>query len=133
MTHNLFTAVSVETLHDIWPWVKEGLEKLRKKCPKSDWLFEDVYTSIRTGQSVLFIVGQQEGFTVVQRQVHPCGPVMFVWILQGELAHYTDELIEQYKDMARKMGARKIRYNSPRKAWVKWGFEPVDIVYEMRV
>jgi hypothetical protein len=136
---SLLTAVDPERLHDVWPWVKTLLDRLYRKAERRgrrpDWLPEDVYASVKSAQAVLFVVGQDEGILVLQRQVRAYGPLLFIWIVVGAgLKHYEQELYAEIESIARRGGMRRIQGNSSFPGWGQWGWlKPVETVYEREV
>lgn len=128
----LFTMVNPELLHDIWSWVRPRLERVIAKNNETGWIPEDIYTSVRTGASALATIGQDDGIIVMQKQVRAMGPVLFVWVLEGEgLDAMQVQLFDELRKIARAMGARKIIQNSPRKGWERVGFKATQVIYEM--
>ena len=132
--------VEPSNLHEYWPLVKIGIEKVREHSADT-WLPEDVYAAIKGGNSSLFIGldGGYEGFIVLSSIPSFDGPVCFIWALYG--TGLTEDLLGKYwgevKQIARDMGARRIEFTSPRPAWarsgIRLGFKPVEVKYRTEV
>lgn len=134
----MLVPVDPRFLAETWEWVREGLVKIIAKT-SDDWLPEDVYTEIRTGNSVLFLIydgHERVGFVVLQGwPAYQAGPRLFIRALWGEphrLVRIRDQLMKALKDEARKIGARVLRMNSPRR-WDADGWTMKQYVYEMDV
>lgn len=108
-------------LRRVWPKVREGLDLM----PAEDWIPEDVFHLIKSGDSALY-VGHNEsgyaGFFVLRRLV---GEFDGSVALHCWLAHNVGDAdvfaaAESYiRDVARNMGAVRITFGSPRKGWGK--------------
>lgn len=100
---------------------------------KSDWLPEDIYAALKNPATFTVAYLVDGGFLIATRQIHNCGPVLFVWTLYAPLKLRREELQREVDLLARNVGAKKIRMHSPRKGWARWGYKPVEIVYEREV
>jgi hypothetical protein len=126
----LLQPIAAEQIREFWPWVRDGLEQLRARFHEH-WIPEDVYASLRGGHSFLFIIGDELGFIIFQRHMDADGPVLFVWIIHGDLVAVHLKVCDEIEAMAREMKARRIRMQSPRKGWAKIDFfTAVQTVYE---
>ena len=124
--------IAPDSLHAVWKDVRAGLEKM----PVSDWIPEDVYHAVRSGESALYIgVGDAGfgGFMVLRKQQTEFSkqPVLHVWLAYSVaepdvLAHGIDTV----REVAKRIGAQKITFGSPRKGWAK-RFPVVDATYEI--
>lgn len=125
-------------LHDVWEWVRTGLQKMIRKT-RDDWHPEDVYTELRTGAAVMHLIyvnHERVGFIVTQ--IWPgyhAGPRLFIralWCEPHTLAPVEQELMDAIGTMARESGCRGIRMNSPRR-WDGRGWKLKQYIYEMEV
>ena len=66
--------------HQVRPGIEEILDCLNKECMMEFWTVEDVYTSIRTNNSVLLL--GEEGFVIVQirNDIYTGVRQFFVWM-----------------------------------------------------
>jgi hypothetical protein len=129
----LFTAVNPERLHDVWDWVRPRLERVIRKNDERGWLPEDVYHSIKCGASTLCTIGEDEGIIVFQRQVRAMGPVLFVWILEGEgIMRYNGRIVDELRAIARSAQCNEIVMHSGRD-YRAFGFKPGYTIYSMEV
>ena len=128
----MLNEVAHNKIDDIWPWVLEGLEKLRAKVP-SDWHPADIYNALRQQKAFLFTIGEDFGFTVLQLLTDVSGVHLFVWVIYGprELAEVEQQLYQALRDKAIALNARSIRMKSPRKGWQRRGWRIKEYVYEI--
>ena len=125
-----------EVAHDkidaLWPWVKDGLEKLALKVP-TDWDVAEVYLALKHQRAVLFTLGQDQGFCILQMLTDSSGPHLFVWALYGpnELAAIEHDLYAALRQKAIALGAKVIRMKSPRKGWQRRGWRVKEFIYEI--
>jgi hypothetical protein len=131
--------VDARYLCDVWDWVRDGLVKIVAKT-RDDWRPEDVYTELRTGAAKLHLIYvEQEMVGFVVTQIWPgyhSGPRLFVRALWGEphaLAPVEVELMDAIRDLARKVGARAVRMNSPRRWDAREGWRLTQYIYETDV
>lgn len=120
-------------LGQFWPWVRAGLVAVEAKCAGVDWTPADVYTALTNGSAYLYVIGQEDGFAIVQRHMGKDGPVLFVWALYGALAAIEDDVLAAIDSVARSIGAAVVRMHSPRKGWQRHGFHVKQYVYEREV
>jgi len=127
--------VPVERLHEDWPLIKEGLEKIIEKI-KPDWIPEDVYHALRSNVSTVHLGyngDEYEGFIVLTPTPDYDGVVLFIWcVYSPSRTNVLETYYEEVVQMARKIGAKKLRFASPRKGWSRM-FEPVTTIYEREV
>lgn len=108
-------------LRAVWPEVKQGLATM----PPDDWIAEDVYHAIRSGESALYVfteAGEFSGFVVLRRLVAEfSGQVScHVWLAYSKSdrdAYLAAEGV--IKATAKQMGASRITFSSPRTGWAK--------------
>lgn len=127
------TPIPADQLHAHWPWVRKGLEEVRKKC-REEWLPEDVYLALKTGNAFLVTL-DNDGFLVLQKHHGFRGPILFVWVVWGphRLQQRQQEIEDGLDDIARGMGAAAIRHHSPFKAWARQGYTEMNRIYQRAV
>lgn len=108
-------------LRGVWPKIRAGLEAM----PPDDWIAEDVYHAIKSGESALHVfteAGQFAGFLVLRRLVAEfSGEVScHIWLAYS-VSHADAYLAAEsfIKESAKRMGASRITFSSPRKGWAK--------------
>lgn len=126
--------ISPQNLRWVWPAVKAGLEKM----PESDWIPEDVYHLIKSGDSALY-VGHDEGaiigFMVLRQLAEEFSGKsrLHVWLAYNtsgqDIRDAAESLILQ---VAKNMQATRITFGSPRVGWAKQ-FPVIDSTYEIPV
>lgn len=126
-------------LYDVWGWVRNGLLACFGRTNER-WRPEDVYLSLKGGQSHLFAIeskGDEVGFTVLQQHADPDGPVLFVWALwvePGAGLPIEAQIVRALEGKAGEIKAKRIRMQSPRRGWARrHQFDAVSTVYERSV
>lgn len=126
-------AIPPGDLRHVWPEVKAGLDKM----PAEDWIAEDVYHAIKSGQASLHIGANPgfAGFLVLEKRITQYSklPTLHVWLAYnaGDADVFTAGL-EMVRATARKVGASKITFGSPRPGWQK-RFPLVTATYEIPI
>ena len=125
--------------HLIKPGIEEILEDLNKDCLQELWTPEDIWTSIKVGESILLL--GDEGFVVFQvRQDKYTGTKQFfVWLGYS----FTPEINvlesshQQLLQLARHYGCEMMQFSSNRRGWIKRakeiGFAVGPTTYSMRI
>ena len=62
----LLRPIAQSELRDYWPWLRAGLEDIAKRY-KSDWIPEDIYGVLRSGNAGASIIGDEDGFIILQQ------------------------------------------------------------------
>ena len=62
------------------------------------------------------------GFFVFQRHTDVDGPVLFVWIMCGSFKPLSEQIKADIDEIGRGIGAKRVRWHSPRKAYEKLGY-----------
>lgn len=120
-----------------WGWIRNGLQTVIGVCQER-WAPEDVWTEVMAGNAFVWRIertGDDIGFLVLRRLLDPDGPVLFIWALYAEpqsLARHGKELFERLREIAHRIGAKRIRMESPRKGWADW-FEAHSTIWEYEV
>lgn len=116
-------------LHDVWEWVRKGLEVTRRRS-KSQWLPEDVYAAIKNGQASLFLI-EDRGFIVLQEVAGASGKELFVWVIWGQLRDIEAELFAWLRECKRKAGAVRVWWRSPRRWDARKDVRLSEYVFEL--
>lgn len=117
-------------IKDTWPMVRKGLERIIEKI-SPDWIPEDVYMALMCGSSTLHLCyteDEYDGFLVLTPVKDYGQSVLFIWCAYGKAKNHMDEI----KEIARQIGAKKIRFASPRKGLSK-RYRPITTIYEEEV
>ncbi len=123
--------VPPERLHDSWGWIRDGLWRVKDKC-NEPWFPEDVIYQL--GAKAAFLYECPGGFFVFQRHVDLDGPALFVWIMCGELMPFREQIKADLQEIARAIGAKRVRFHSPRKGYAKMGFGKMKTtIYELEL
>lgn len=136
-TSSTLTKVSPNELHAAWGVIREGLEKVREYS--EGWIAEDVYHSLKSGFSTLFLVTGPEylGFAVAYESQDWRGKSLHLWcVYNGSDTDILANHLDDFKKMARATGAHSITFESPRN-WERrlkgYGFLPVYTRYALEV
>lgn len=124
--------VHTKDLRKVWDDVRAGLATM----PPEDWIAEDVYHAIKSGESALYVsyeAGTFEGFVVLRRLVSEFAGIVscHIWLAynaSGQDAY--DAAMGLYRTVAKQMGASRITFSSPRPGWAK-RFQPLSTTYEI--
>lgn len=131
----IFTSLTLPQVYARWDWLRAGLLQVIEKT-RARFRPEDVYHSVRTGNAVIYAIGDS-GFIVLQQQFDPDGPVIFVWALwcaSGTAVEVKDDNYLELEKIARTAGAVRIRMHSPLKGWGREAFfEQVSTIFEHEV
>jgi len=124
----------IEDTYELWPWVRKGLIECAAKTQER-YRPEDVYLLLQAKNAYLYVFeddGTNIGFLIVQRMFDPDGPVLFVFALWGEVMRaFATECYGHLETLARSIGAKRIRMQSPRKGWAREEFfRAVSMIYE---
>lgn len=120
-----------------WDKMRTGLEKLQR-VGSDDWRPEDMYYSIKSGNSIAFInVQGWDGFMICSKFETFRGPTLWVWAVYAERGTDVAGYWEKLKEFAREEGVERITFSSPRLGWSRaarnYGFKATQITYEMKV
>ena len=102
-------------LHDVWGLVSEGLTRIHDRS-SDRWKAEDVYWQLKNNGYTLHVCEDDKGFAILQMVNGWDGPEVFVfcaYVVPGEKV--IDEAFSEIKDMARGIGAKRIKFQSMRK------------------
>ncbi len=125
----------ITDLHKHWPWIRNGLLHCIDKTGER-WLPEDVYLAIKAGTSFVFALETHKdvGFVVLQQHNDPDGACLFIWALwtePGAAREREQAVYAALDEQRRKIGAKRLRMWSPRRAWEREGFwTQVSAIYE---
>ncbi|MFD0738231.1 hypothetical protein ACFQZQ_02865 [Lysobacter koreensis] len=121
-----------DSLRSVWTDVRAGLEQM----PAEDWIAEDVYHAIKTGDAALHIAVGDAGFAgfliMLKRQTEfTKQPTLHIWLAYNhggaDVIAAGESLIKQ---TAANIGATKITFGSPRLGWAK-RYPLVTATYEI--
>ena len=133
-----FIPVLPESLHSFWPFIKTGLTDIHKIAP-CDWLDEDIFSVIRTGNAECWIVerGRRRlGFFIayIERRPYSGTPDYFIWIAWGlplrdrkpedRFAFALRSALKFVRDRAKQLNCEYVTAMSPRPGLMRYGFKP---------
>jgi hypothetical protein len=142
----VITQVQPQDLHKFWRFVRgrkydrgvhaTGLERIVAKV-EADFIPEDIYVSIRTGSSMLYMVTRAErrlGFVIMYSQARPFSgkKELFLWCVYSlllcerqesdNIPEAIEQTIEFIKEQARNLGCDSVLHLSSRPGFERWGF-----------
>jgi hypothetical protein len=127
---------SWQQVRNQWGWVRNGLQAIIERTNER-WMPEDIWVALRGANAFLHNIdkdGDDVGFLVLQQHSDPDGPALFVWAMwcePGALMSCKTEFFERLREVAQRIGAARIRMESPREGWEWVGYlDPVLTVYE---
>lgn len=133
--------VDPKYLQSWWELVKPGLAEIRRRTEPT-WISEDVYVSLRQGDSTLWIGFEGDtfvGFAIVLTRNNSFNgdKSLIIWTLFMALTNRLDNFIESVKKQALEQGYDQVVFQSPRRAWERRlaskGFVVGDLNFECRL
>ncbi len=124
-----------------WGWIRNGLLEVIGRCQER-WSPEDVWTEVMAGHVFVWritVAHDDIGFLVLRKMDDADGPVLFIWALWTEpdaLLRKLPELHERLIEVCHRLGAKRIRMESPRKGWIvleRLNFTERSVNYEYEV
>lgn len=111
------TYIHKDDLRDAWPWVKQGLEKVRARGHLS-WIAEDIYCDCYEQRSMLWIFFKEDkpcAFMVLQ----PNGKNMHMWAAwsDGTVKDILEIGLQQAINISKQGGCTNLTFSSVRKGW----------------
>ena len=131
----MLTEIHPSKVREVWPVVREGLEAVLARR-KHRWIPEDVFLALNTGQAFLYMIADR-GFIIAKSFADDDGLALFIWVLYarpGTLKECRDEVLSDLENLARRIGAKRIRHYSSRKGWEAHDmFKLQQYIYEREV
>lgn len=143
----LLHTVNPSDLHFVWPFIERGLDAIRKRSVV-DWLNEDVYATVRSGNAAIimpFFQNKPVGFVVYYYTVTPFSNrkeclIWCAWTLPlaerseaGEVDDAVKACFDEIERQARASGASRLTCLSSRKGFARWaakfGMKPAVTTY----
>lgn len=131
-------ARTTQQVREEWGWIRNGLLTIIERTRES-WLPEDVWQSLQGGHSFLWVVhkdGDDVGFLVLRKHDDFSGPVLFIWCCwfePGAMRDCVADVVARLDEIAARIGAKKVRFESPRNGWggfLAEQFAAVNTIYE---
>lgn len=111
--------VHPDNIHSHWDVVKEGIQRIHERAPDR-WKAEDVYHMIKSNSLGLYMVNDGDGFALLQPIRGWDGPEMYVFAAYLKPGmDFIRDCFDEVKEIAKGMGARRIKFQSKRKGWEK--------------
>ena len=112
--------ISPTQIESAWPFVKQGLEWIIKRCPGTVWTTETVYWRLVRDQCWLF--ADDDGFFIVERcvETHTDAWYLNVWciyFLPGKGRERVPEVIAQLDALKKQLFCKFVQGSSPRLGW----------------
>lgn len=131
----MLTFVHPDNLHDHWELVKTGLQRILDRT-SDRWKPEDVYHMLKSNVAGLYVQDSGKGFAILQPTRGWDGNEMFIFAGYSVDEHdVVAQEIEQIKDIARSIGAKRIKFQTKRRGWEKsaaeHGYMPSHTEYEL--
>lgn len=120
-----------------WKFVREGLQYVVDKT-KDRWLPEDVYMHIKSGNMGLYMQDSSDGFAVLQPVKGWDGTELYIFCGYSRDKHdVVMQDIDSIKDIAKSIGAKRIKFQSNRKGFEKlaqdMGYTIDFVQYEVEI
>lgn len=134
--------VHPDILHGDWEKIKQGLQHVLDRTNER-WLPEDIYAYLKLNRMTLHLAYEEceyKGFLILQPQQGWDGAELFVVVAyhaDGGAFMEQDWYMEQLKSMARRINARRIKFQSRRKGYqrraLQQGFALDNYQFSMEV
>jgi hypothetical protein len=150
---------TMKALNDLWPWINQGLLRLKKKDPNSGtWTPQHVRSRIELGLAgqapvqMWFVKTTDKpatsdnkplGFFCATGYPDPylaVPYVLWIWLAVGEPLQsrkVLKKVVEEIKKFGRSTGYAKIQWGTGRMNWAPLaralGFEPIQVIWEMEL
>jgi hypothetical protein len=134
-------ATPIEEVRCAYERIESDLNIIRKKS-YSDWIPADVYLSLRTGRSTLYMFYKEDsyvGFLVCSISTDTSGELtLFVWATyQKPEYNYIEVGFEVLDKLALEKNAKAIEFHTSRPGWEKTagaqGFKLTSYIYKKEV
>lgn len=125
--------------HMIKPGIEEIIEEMNRETIHETWIPEDVYSSIKSGQSVLWVCDEGWMITILRTEGYTGLKQVFVWMAYSydhnkDIVTDNDRMIEEY---AKSQGCSMVQFQSNRLGWRKrakeLGYSMGPITYTKRI
>ena len=96
---------------------------------------EDIYMALRNCTSTLHLAydgDEYDGFVVLTETPDYDGLTLYIWAAYCPTEDAVTRYLPTIKEMARSIGAKRIRFASPRKGWAK-RFKAITTIYQEEV
>ena len=117
--------VPTHEVYDVWKDVRKGLWEIKDKC-KEKWIPEDVYVSVMSGQSQLYLL--DDGFLIVYPRKAWDGNELFIWCAYCNEGNAVEKYEPHLMKMAQNIKAKRLVFESPRN-WRGHGYVPIASIY----
>ena len=128
--------MSLPEVRQDWTFIRNGLLEVIGRC-KERYLPEDVWQAVMAANAYIWRIEtahDEIGFLVLRRDYDADGPVLFIWCCwckPGSLVKHSSDLMERLKEVGHRIGAKRLRFESTRKAWSFLDvFEERSVIYE---
>lgn len=119
----------------VWESIADGVREVAQKTD-AEWRPEDIYHSVLSGKSFLFMdSSDQQSFVVLSEYQHPylANRVLVVDIAYNKTGDAIDRYQSQIEEIAMEAGARYVEFSSPRAGFKrvadKHGYDVVCTTY----
>lgn len=126
-----------EDLSKHWKFVREGLQYVVDKT-QDRWLPEDVYMHLKSNNMGLYMQDSGDGFAILQPIKGWDGMELYIFCGYSRDKHdVVMQDIESIKDIAKSIGAKRVKFQSNRKGFNKlaqdMGYTLDFVQYEMEI
>jgi hypothetical protein len=122
-------------IRDVWDIIVDGLREVAQKTD-AEWRPEDIYHSVLSGKSFLFMDSSDpQSFVVLSEYAHPylSSRVLVVDIAYNKTGDAIDRYQAEMEEIAKEAGAKYLEFSSPRAGFKRvadrHGYEAVCTTY----
>lgn len=114
----MLTPIAPENIASVWPWVRPGIQKIIDKTHET-FLPEDVYIHLKNKTAHLYVV-DDAGFVVFELLLDKDNSrTLHIWLIWGKYKEIYLSVFDEIDKLAKHVGAKRIRWISPRKGWAR--------------
>jgi hypothetical protein len=121
-------------IRDIWDAISPGIQEVWGQS-QPDWRPEDLYACCLYGQADIYMLGDTDGFVIVQERPMPFKnhKTLLLWVGWDKTGTAFKRHIREIEEMALDRGCSAVEFWSSRKGMGKlsgrYGYEPYATIY----
>lgn len=106
--------VAPDDLRGVWPDIRAAVQGIADKC-EENWLPEDVFHELITGNASLWATPDRTGFAVLRLFSTAYSRDLFIWVAAiGDRPEGCAHYMPQFLEIARDNGCKRVTWESPR-------------------
>jgi hypothetical protein len=117
----------VANIREEWDWVKLGLEEIQQLDPNVSWRPEDIYASVLSGESLLWVHPDFFNISIVETDEFTGHKTFMLWISWAKRRGGANAVTyaKFYEDVARHLNCQRISTKSVQMPAVEYAVDKV--------